>query len=130
MPEFKFHRRSLQYLEKDHLQQQRKITEPYSMGYNNESVQNLNKKHSLLVVSPTTEKLKDKSNSNSYRQTVVKASDVKKDLGHDLYQLTQGNQHEVNLSPYPSLTIMVQPNKIDYTERSMHRVTQIKISLF
>ena len=119
MPEFKFHRRSLQYLEKDHLQQQRKITEPYSysMGYNNESVQNLNKKHSLLVVSPTTEKLKDKSNSNSYRQTVVKASDVKKDLGHDLYQLTQGNQHEVNLSPYPSLTIMVQPNKIDYTKR-------------
>ena len=117
MPEFKFHRRSLQYLEKDHLQQQRKITEPYSMGYNNESVQNLNKKHSLLVVSPTTEKLKDKSNSNSNWQTVVKASVFKKDLGHDLYQLTKGNMHEVNLSPYPSLTVMVQPNKIDYTKR-------------
>ena len=56
--------------------------------------------------------------------------DARKGLGHDLDQLTKGNQHEVNLSPHPSLTIMVQPNKIDYTERSMYRVTQIKISLF
>ena len=100
------------------------------MGYNNEFIKDLNKNHSLLVVSPKTKKLKDKPNSNSNWQTVVKTIDFKKDLGHDLYQLTQGNQHEVNLSPYPSLTIMVQPNKIDYTERSMYRVTQIKISLF
>ena len=42
------------------------------------------------------------------------------DLGHDLDQLIKGNQLEVNLSPHPSLTIMVQPNKIDYTERSMY----------
>ena len=44
-------------------------------------------------------------------------SSIKKDLGHDLDQLTKTNQHEVNLSPHPSLTIMVQPNKIDYAER-------------
>ena len=102
MPESKFHRRrNLQNPEIDHLQQPRKKTEVLlSMGYDNESVQNLNK-----------------SNSNSNWQTVVKASVFKKDLGHDLYQLTKGNMHEVNLSPYPSLTVMVQPNKIDYTKR-------------
>ena len=99
------------------------------MGFNNESVQNLNKNHSFLVVSPKTKKLEDQSESNSIWQTVVKGSDFKKDLGHDLYQLTKGNKHEVNLSPYPSLTIMVQPNKIDYTERCMYAIDVIKSSL-
>ena len=50
------------------------------------------------------------------------------DLGHDLDQLTKGNQLEVNLSPHPSLTIMVQPNKIDYTQRSMSAFVVKKLS--
>ena len=54
--------------------------------------------------------------------------DARKGLGHDLDQLTKGNQHEVNLSPHPSLTIMVQPNKIDYTERSKYAIVVIKRS--
>ena len=45
--------------------------------------------------------------------------DARKGLGHDLNQLTKDNHHEVNLSPHPSLTVMVQPNKIDYSDRSI-----------
>ena len=58
----------------------------------------------------------------------MKTNDFKKDLGHDLYQLTKGNQLEVNLSPYPSFTIMVQPNKIDYTEQSMYASVDTTLS--
>ena len=104
------------------------MTELHSMGYNNEFIKDVNKNHSLLVVLPKTKKLKDKPNNNSNWQTVVKTNDFKKDLGHDLYQLTKGNQHEVNLSPYPSLTIMVQPNKIDYAERSMYAIVDTTLS--
>ena len=45
-----------------------------------------------------------------------------KNLGHDLDQLTKQNSHEIYLSPHPSMTIMVQPNKIDYTERCKHEI--------
>ena len=57
--------------------------------------------------------------SQSTSQIVAKSSNkgLRKDLGHDLDRLTKGNQHQVNLSPQPSLTVMVQPNKIDYSER-------------
>ena len=56
--------------------------------------------------------------------------DDRNNLGHDLDQLTKGNQHGAKLSPQPSLTIMVQPNKIDYTERSMYAIVVIKLSLY
>ena len=54
--------------------------------------------------------------------------DDRNNLGHDLDQLTKGNQHGAKLSPQPSLTIMVQPNKIDYTERSKYAIVVIKRS--
>ena len=48
-------------------------------------------------------------------------------LGHDLDQLTIGNQHELDLSPHPSLTVMVQPNKIDYSERSISKLLLLQL---
>ena len=63
---------------------------------------------------------KTKSNSMSQMYSRLSIKNARKYLGHDLDQLTKDNQHEVNLSPHPSLTIMVQPNKIDFTKRCMY----------
>lgn len=52
------------------------------------------------------------------KQPSISRNGSKKSLGNDLDQLTKDNHHELKLSPYPSLTLIVQPNKIDYTERS------------
>ena len=95
-----------------------------SRKYNNQlksrsiSVQNQGKQSSIPS---TTKQLRNVPKSTFTSQMYPKSSRkfVRKDLGHDLDQLTKGNQHEASLSPYPSMTIMVQPNKIDYSERSM-----------
>ena len=57
-----------------------------------------------------------KNKSKSHNLSSHSGQTFNKGLGHDLHQLTKGNYHEVNLSPNPSLTIMVQPNKIDYSK--------------
>ena len=87
------------------------------------------KQHSILNLYSKTKLLKfRRKRSNSMSQMFPSSSTTKNfrnDLGHDLDQLTKGNQLEVNLSPHPSLTIMVQPNKIDYTERSKYGIVVI-----
>ena len=108
----------------------------YSKEFNNQfdsrlqSVQSQEKQHPILNLYSKTKRLNFEPKSNSASQMYPRFSrkNVQNDLGHDLDQLTKGNQHEVNLSPHPSLTIMVQPNKIDYTERSMYAIIVIKLS--
>ena len=99
----------------------------YSEAYNNEfdarlqSVQSQEKQHPILNLYSKTTQLDSKPKSIFTSQIHPRSTrpNVRKDLGHDLDQLTKRNQHESNLSPHPSLTIMVQPNKIDYTERGI-----------
>ena len=98
--------------------------------YSNEAdsspqIQNQKMQHPILnLYSGIKQIRKDlKSQSRSSRRMFSPSSNkgFKKDLGHELDQLTKGSQHEVNLSPHPSLTIMVQPNKIDYSKKSIYR---------
>ena len=142
MPESKYERKKLLFQELNRFQLSRKsigrtktgLMNLYSKEFNNQfdsrlqSVQSQEKQHPILNLHSKTN-FKPKSTFTSQiihpRSTTL---NVRKYLGHDLDQLTKGNQHEVNLSPHPSLTIMVQPNKIDYTERSMYAINVIKLS--
>ena len=82
-----------------------------------QSVQSQEKQHPILNLYSKTN-FKPKSTFTSQMHPRSTRLNVRKNLGHDLDQLTKGNQPESNISPHPSLTIMVQPNKIDYSERS------------
>ena len=100
----------------------RKHNDELETIHSSPSIQNPEKQHPILDLYSKSKELK-KGPNNQFRSSRMVSSSlnngIKKDLGHDLDQLTKGNQHESNLSPHPSLTIMVQPNKIDYSERSM-----------
>ena len=143
MLESRFDRSELQYPELDHYKFSRKsirrpetgfIMNHYSKEFNNEFDASLlfgesqEKQHPILNFYSKTKQLDYKPKSKSVSQKFSRSSrnNVRKDLGHDLDQLTKGNQLELNLSPLPSLTIVVQPNKIDYSERSTsHQKTYI-----
>ena len=109
---------------------ERGLVNHHSKNFNNEfdarlqSVESQEKQHPILNHYSKTKRLKFKSKSSFSSQMHLRSTkkDARNDLGHDLDQLTKGNQHGVKLSPQPSLTIMVQPNKIDYTERSMYAI--------
>ena len=129
MLESRFERRKLRYPELNHFQLSRKsigrtgLMNLYSKEYDNkfdamlQSVQSQEKQHPVLnLYSKTNSKPKSTFVSQVHPRSTKK--DPRKGLGHDLDQLIKDNHHEVNLSPHPSLTIMVQPNKIDYSERS------------
>ena len=98
----------------------------YSNVFNNQfdarlqSVQSHEKQHPILNLYSKTTQLNSKPKSTFTSQVYPRSTkkDARKGLGHDLDQLTKRNQPESNLSPHPSLTIMVQPNKIDYSETS------------
>ena len=138
LPESRFKRRKLQYPELNRYQSSRKaigrtktgLMNLYSKEFNNQfdlrlqSVQRQEKQHPILNLYSKTKQLKFKPKSSFLSQMHLRSTtkDARNDLGHDLDQLTKGNQHGVKLSPQPSLTIMVQPNKIDYTERSMYAI--------
>ena len=135
LPESRFKRRKLQYPELNRYQSSRKaigrtktgLMNLYSKEFNNQfdlrlqSVQRQEKQHPILNLYSKTTQLNSKPNSTFMSQMHPRSTrlNFRKNLGHDLDQLTKDNHHEVNLSPHPSLTIMVQPNKIDYSERSM-----------
>ena len=135
MLESRYERRKLQYPELNHFQLSREsigrtkigLMNPCSKKYDKEfdarlqSVQSQEKQHPIVnLYSKTTQlKFKPKSSFASQMHPIYTRPSVRKDLGHDLDQLTKGNQHEASLSPHSSLTIMVQPNKIDFSERSM-----------
>ena len=91
---------------------ERGLVNHHSKKFNNEFDARLQSVESQEMQYPKS-KLMSKMSLRSQRKN------VRNDLGHDLDQLTKGNQHESNLSPHPSLTIMVQPNKIDYSRRSI-----------
>ena len=144
MPESRFDRSEQQHPELDRFKTSRRsigriergLVNHYSKKFNNEfdarlqSVQSQEKQHPILNHYSKTKRLNFEPKSNSASQMYPRSStkNIWNDLGHDLDQLTKGNQHEVNLSPHPSLTIMVQPNKIDYTERSKYAIVVIKRS--
>ena len=136
MPEFRFERSEYQYPELDHFKLSRKsigmketeLMNLYSKEFNHKfdamfmSVKSQETQYPILDNFSKTKQLKFKPKSSFSSQMHLRSTmkDARNDLGHDLDQLTKRNQHEMNLSPHPSLTIMVQPNKIDYTERSMY----------
>ena len=142
MQESRFERRNLRYPELDnfHLSRKsigrtktrqinhylRKRNNEFEARHSSSQIQNQEKQHPILnLYSKTTKQVKkDKKNQSMSRRMFSSSSNKgsKKDLGHDLHQLTKGNQQEANLSPHPSLTIMVQPNKIDYTKRSISKL--------
>ena len=133
MLESRYERRKLQYQELNRFQLSREsigrtkigLMNLYSKKYDNEfdarlqSVQSQEKQHPILNLYSKTTQLDSKPKSIFTSQIHPRSTrpNVRKDLGHDLDQLTKRNQHEVNLSPHSSLTVMVQPNKIDYTKR-------------
>ena len=136
MPESRFERRKLRYPELNRFQLSRRsigktktgLMNLYSKVFNNQfearlqSVQSHEKQHPILNLYSKTTQLNSKPKRTFTSQIIHSRSsklNLRKDLGHDLDQLTKYNHHEVNLSPHPSLTIMVQPNKIDYSERSI-----------
>ena len=141
MLESRYERRKLQYQELNRFQLSREsigrtkigLMNLYSKKYDNEfdarlqSVQSQEKQHPILNLYSKTTQLNSKPKSIFTSQIHPRSTrpNVRKDLGHDLDQLTKRNQHEMNLSPHPSLTIMVQPNKIDYTERSMYGIVVV-----
>ena len=141
MPESRLDRKELRHPELNHFQVSRKsISSRTTTGPNNHYLRRYNNEVEVRYPSPQIhfQKMqhpilnlysgikqirKDlKSQSRSSRMFSPSSNKgFKKDLGHELDQLTKGNQHEVNLSPHPSLTIMVQPNKIDYSKKSIYR---------
>ena len=141
MPESRFDRNEERYPELHHLKLSRKsigmketeLMNLYSKEFNHKfdarfmSVKSQETQYPILDDFSKTKQLDFKP----IRKFMSKMSprslrkNVRNDLGHDLDQLTKGNQHEVSLSPHPSLTIMVQPNKIDYTERSMYGIVVV-----
>ena len=132
MLESRYERRKLQYPELNHFQLSREsigrtkigLMNPCSKKYDKEfdarlqSVQSQEKQHPILNLHSKTN-FKPKSTFTLQMHPRSTGLNVRKNLGHDLDQLTKDNHHEVNLSPHPSLTIMVQPNKIDYSERGI-----------
>ena len=136
MQESRFERRKLRYQELENFQSSRKsngrtktgLMNLYSKKFKDDfdarlhSVQSQDKQHPILNYYSKTMQLNSKPKRTLTSQIVHPRStrtNVRKDLGHDLDQLTKHNQHELDLSPHPSLTIMVQPNKIDYSQRSI-----------
>ena len=130
MPEYKFDRIEQRYPELDNFKLSKKSIGRKETGLMNHyfkdarptSFQIQEKQHPILNLYSKTKQLNLKPKRTLTSQIVLSRNsmpNLRKDLGHDLDQLTEGNQHEVNLSPHPSLTIMVQPNKIDYSQRSM-----------
>ena len=105
---------------------ERGLANHHSKNFNNEfdarlqSVESQEKQHPIINHYSKTKHLNFEPKSNSMSQMYPRSSrkNIRNDLGHDLDQLTKGNHHELVLSPHPSLTVMVQPNKIDYSERS------------
>lgn len=134
MPESIFERRKLRNPELDNIQISmdrtksrqsnnylRKYNDELELRYSSAQIQSQEKQHPILNLYSNTKQAKKETKSLSMSSRIFSSSSnkgLKKDLGHDLDQLTRNNQHEVNLTPHPSLTIMVQPNKIDYSERS------------
>ena len=132
MPESRNKRRKLRYPELSRFQLSKRLIgrtktgliNLYSKEFNNQfdarlqSVQSQEKQHPILNLYSKTN-FKPKSTFTSQMHPRSTRPNVRKELGHDLDQLTKRNQHESNLSPHPSLTIMVQPNKIDYSRRSI-----------
>ena len=141
MPESRFDRSEQRQPEPYHFQVSRKSicrrktgpNDHYLRMYNNElevrysspQIQNQKMQHPILNLYSEIEQMRKDLKSQSRSSRIFSSS--KKDLGHDLDQLTKGNHHEVNLSPHPSLTIMVQPNKIDYSERSMSKLLLLQL---
>ena len=131
MPESRYYRNDLQYPELHHFKLSRRsigrteteLMNLYSKEFSNEYDARLMsfkiQEFPILTDYSKTKQLDFKAKSKFMSKMTPRSprTNVLSDLGHDLDQLTKGNQHEVNLSPYPSLTIMVQPNKIDYTKR-------------
>ena len=136
MQESMIERRNLRYPELNRFKSSRKsigrtktgLMNLYSKEFNNQfdlrlqSVQRQEKQHPILNLYSKTTQLNSKPKSTFTSQMHPRSTkkDARKGLGHDLNQLTKDNHHEVNLSPHPSLTIMVQPNKIDYSERGIY----------
>ena len=128
MLESSFERSEYRYLELDHFKLSKK-----SIGKTKTGLMNLYSKEFddefdtrlqfVNLYSKTTQFNSNSKPKNTITPQIIHPRStrpkVRKNLGHDLDQLTEDNHHEVNLSPHPSLTIMVQPNKIDYTERGI-----------
>ena len=122
------------YLDLDHYQLPRQSTDPTktelilqfpkecSSKFDAKVMFLLNRQRQISIPHHYTKPLENRAKSQYMSQLVSRSMRkcFKKGLGHDLYQLTKGNYHEVNLSPYSSLTVMVQPNKIDYSKRSTY----------
>ena len=89
------------------------------------------RQHPILDLYFKTKQLENNHRGQPLSQMVSRSlkKDTEKGLGHDLDQLTKGNYHEVNLSPNPSLTIMVQPNKLDYANTSEYLRIHFNISI-
>ena len=134
MPESRFKRSEYQYPELDHFKLSRKsngkketiLMSHYFKDARLTYVQSQGNQHPILKLYSKSEQLspKPKRTFTSQRST---RKNPRKGLGHDLDQLTKGNHHELNLSPHPSLTVMVQPNKIDYSERSISKLLLLQL---
>ena len=143
MPESRFDRNEERYPEIHHFKLSRKSIRMKEIALMNLYSKEFNNKFDARITSSKSQEtqypklndyskfkqldFKTKNNSMSQMNPKLSIKNARKGLGHDLDQLTKGNQHEVNLFPHPSLTIMVQPNKIDYTERSMYTIVVIKL---
>ena len=132
MPESRFDRSEQRHPELHHFKLSRSSNGRKERGlvnyhkkFNNEfdarlqSVQSQEKQQPIFNLYSKTN-FKPKSTFTSQMHPRFTRLNVRKNLGHDLDQLTIDNHHEVSLSPHPSLTIMVQPNKIDYSERGVY----------
>ena len=136
MPESRLDRKEQRHPELNHFQESRMsfssrtttgLNNHFLRKYSNEAdsspqIQNQKMQHPILNLYSGIKQIRKDLKSHSRSSRMFSLSSIKgfkKDLGHELDQLTKGNQHEANLSPHPSLTIMVQPNKIDYSERSI-----------
>ena len=134
MLESRFDRNEEQYPELHHFRLSRKsigrketvLMSHYFKDARLMSVQSQGNQHPILKLYSKSEQLspKPKRTFTSQRST---RKNPRKGLGHDLDQLTKGNHHELNLSPHPSLTVMVQPNKIDYSERSISKLLLLQL---
>ena len=134
MPESRFDRNEERYPKLHYFKLSRKsigaketaLMNLYSKEFNNEfdtrlkSIKSQQTQYQILNDYSETKQLKSKTKSKSMSQIHLRSlgKNVRNGLGHDLDQLTKGKRHEANMSPHPSLTIMVQPNNIDYRKRS------------
>ena len=126
MSEYKFDRIVQRYPEFYHFKLSKKSIGRKETGLKNHdfkdarltSFQIQEKQHPILNLYSKSKQLNSKRERTVTSQRSTRENS-RQGLGHDLEQLTKGNQHELDLSPHPSLTIMVQPNKIDYSQRSI-----------